>query len=273
MHVAHGARRVAVAWCLAVMAAGALVSGQAQTAEFEPQVGQAGKDVVWVPTPQELVDQMLKMAEVTASDYVIDLGSGDGRTVISAAKLGARAKGVEFNPDMVALSRRNAATAGVSARATFDEGDLFEADLSGASVITLFLLPDMNLRLRPSLLAMPPGTRIVANTFSMDDWAPDETYRVPDCPSWCTALLWIVPARAEGTWKLPQGELTLTQTFQMVSGTLRSGSTSTSVSGKLKGDAITFSGGGVEYTGRVNGDTMTGTASRGGGWTATRTGQ
>lgn len=267
------ARRSMAAICAAVLAAGVLVAGQTQTEEFEPQVGQAGKDVVWVPTPQELVDTMLKMAGVTPDDYVIDLGSGDGRTVISAAKLGARARGVEYNPDMVALSRRRAEAEGVSNRATFDRGDLFEADLTGATVITLFLLPDMNLKLRPSLLDLPPGTRVVSNTFSMDDWEPDETYRIPDCPSWCTALLWIVPAKVAGTWRTPQGELTLTQTFQMVSGTLQSGATKASVSGKLEGADISFSGGGVDYTARVDGDTMTGTASPGGSWTATRAGQ
>jgi hypothetical protein len=248
-------------------------TGQAGSGAFEPQVGQAGKDVVWVPTPQELVDKMLDMANLTPQDYVMDLGSGDGRTVITAAKRGATAKGIEFNPDMVELSRRNAAGEGVADRATFERADLFETDLSKATVLTLFLLPDINLKLRPKILDLPPGTRVVSNTFSMENWEPDETFRLTDCPSWCTALLWIVPAKVAGTWSLPQGELTLTQTFQMITGTLRSGSTNTPVNGKLNGVEITFAGGGTEYTGRVSGNTITGTSRPGGGWTATRTGQ
>ncbi len=164
---------------------------------------------------------MLDMAKVTPNDFVMDLGSGDGRTVITAAKRGVKAMGVEFNPDMVALSKKAAAKEGVSDRATFVEGDLFKADLSKATVITMFLLPSINMQLRPSLLDLKPGTRIVANTFTMEDWQADETQSVTDdCSSWCTALLWIVPAKVQGTWKTPQGNLTLTQQFQMVTGTL-----------------------------------------------------
>ena len=167
---------------------------------------------------------MLDMAQVTASDYVIDLGSGDGRTVITAAKRGARALGIEYNPDMVALSQKNAAAAGVTDRATFAKADLFESDFSQATVITMFLLPDINLRLRPKILDLKPGTRIVSNTFTMGDWKPDQTATVDnDCISWCTALFWIVPAKVQGAWKMPQGELNLTQMYQMVSGTLRNG--------------------------------------------------
>src|SRR5262250_3520007 len=134
--------------------------------EFQPQVGQEGKDVIWVPTPQALVNKMLDMGKVTAKDYVIDLGSGDGRTVITAAKRGARAMGIEYNPDMVELAKRNAAKEGVSSRATFVKADLFETDVSKATVITLFLLPDINLRLRPRILDLKPGTRVVSNTFT-----------------------------------------------------------------------------------------------------------
>ena len=189
---------------------------------FEPQVGQAGKDVVWVPTPQTLVDKMLDMAKVTPQDFVIDLGSGDGRTVITAAKRGARAMGIEYNPDMVALSERNAKTAGVTDKATFVKADLFETDFSKATVVTMFLLPSINLKLRPKILDMKPGTRIVANSFNMEDWEADETETVGgDCTSWCTALLWIVPAKVEGTWTTPKGDLKLTQQFQKVTGTLR----------------------------------------------------
>src|SRR5207244_403220 len=173
---------------------------------YAPAVGQPGKDVVWVPTPQAVVDKMLDMAKVTASDYVIDLGSGDGRTVITAAKRGARALGIEFNPDMVELSRRNAEKEGVTARASFAKADLFDSDFSKATVITMFLLPDINLKLRPKLLGLKPGTRIVSNTFTMGEWNPDETATVDTSAgcdtSWCTALLWIIPARVAGTWKV-----------------------------------------------------------------------
>ena len=140
---------------------------------FEPVSGQAGKDVVWVPTPQATVDRMLDLTKVTPKDFVIDLGSGNGITVITAAKRGATAMGVEFNPDMVTLARRLASKAGVSAKATFVQGDLFEVDLSKATVITLFLLPEINERLRPKLLDLKPGTRVASNTFDMGDWQPD----------------------------------------------------------------------------------------------------
>jgi hypothetical protein len=232
---------------------------------FEPTVGQAGKDVVWVPTPQATVNRMLDMAKVTPQDFLMDLGSGDGRTVITAAKRGARAQGVEYNPDMVELSKRNAAKEGVSDKATFVKADLFETDFSKAQVVTMFLLPTINLRLRPKILEMRPGTRIVSNTFTMDDWEADETSTITDdCTSWCTALLWIVPAKVEGTWQTAQGALTLTQKFQMVSGTL--GSTPIT-NGRLRGDELTFTAGTTKYTGRVNGNTI---AGDGGKWTATK---
>ena len=232
---------------------------------FEPRVGQPGKDVVWVPTPQALVDRMLDIAKVTPSDYVMDLGSGDGRTVITAAKRGATAKGVEFNPDMVELSKNAAQKEGVAAKATFEQGDLFKADLSKATVITMFLLPSINMQLRPSLLNLKPGTRIVANTFTMEDWQADQTDTVTDnCSSWCTALLWIVPAKVQGTWKTPQGNLTLTQEFQMLTGNL--GGTAIS-GGKMNGDQISFTVGGTTYNGRVN---AAGTAINGGNLTATK---
>jgi precorrin-6B methylase 2 len=234
---------------------------------YEPQVGQSGKDVVWVPTPQALVEKMLDMAKVTPQDVVIDLGSGDGRTVITAAKRGARAFGVEFNPDMVELSRRNATKEGVGTKATFIQGDLFEADLSKATVITMFLLPSINMKLRPKILDLRPGTRIVANSFNMEDWEADQTETVSDnCTSWCTALLWIVPAKAEGTWSSPQGDLKLTQQFQVVTGSLGSQPIS---QGKLKGDEISFKVGTATYTGKVEGTTIRGTGP-GGSWTATR---
>jgi hypothetical protein len=256
---------------LAVSLAAANGFAQTATETFKPEVGQAGKDVVWVPTPQSLVDKMLDMAKVTPQDYVIDLGSGDGRTVITAAKRGAKAHGIEYNPEMVALSQKNAATEGVSGKATFAKADLFESDFSQATVITMFLLPDINLRLRPKILDLKPGTRIVSNTFTMDDWQPDEEATAgADCTMWCKALFWIVPAKVGGTWRLPQGELELTQKYQMVSGTLKNGNNSTPISnGRLRGDELTFTAGNVQYTGKVSGNTIEGTAG-GSAWRATR---
>ena len=239
-------------------------------APFEPKVGQAGKDVVWVPTPQGLVDKMLDMAKVTPQDYLIDLGSGDGITVITAAKRGLTALGIEYNPDMVELAKRKAAEAKVSDKATFMKADIFESDFSKATVITLFLLPQLNLKLRPTLLNLKPGTRIVSNSFTMDDWQPDETATVSDgCTSWCTALFWVVPAKVEGTWKLGTSDLALTQQFQKISGTL--GGTPIA-DGSLKGDQISFTVGTAKYTGRVTGNAMQGTTAGGSGsmWSATR---
>ena len=248
---------------LSLVAAGAYAQAQDPQKPFQPQVGQAGKDVVWVPTPQPTVDKMLELTKVTAKDYVMDLGSGNGITVITAAKKGATAMGIEYNPDMVELSKKLAAEAGVSDKATFVKADLFEADLSKATVITMFLLPDINLRLRPKILDLKPGTRIASNTFTMGDWEPDERAEVKDCTSWCTALYWMVPAKVAGAWTLGQQTLTLSQQYQVVTGTL--GSTPIS-DGKLAGEQITFTAGGQKYSGRVNGNTITGS-----GWTATKT--
>ena len=251
-----------------------LVFSAAQSAraaeEFQPQVGQDGKDVIWVPTPQGLVDKMLDMAKVTPKDYVIDLGSGDGRTVITAAKRGSKALGIEYNPDMVELSKKAAAKEGVSDKASFVKADLFESDFSQAQVITMFLLSSINLKLRPKILDLKPGTRIASNTFDMGDWKPDETASLPGCNSWCTAHLWIVPAKVAGTWTLAQGELTLKQTFQNISGTLKSGSVETPVNGKLHGEQISFTAGTTEYSGKVTGNTIDGMAKNGAKWTATR---
>jgi SAM-dependent methyltransferase len=252
---------VAVAFSLA--AAGAYAQAPQGTKKpFEPVSGQPGKDVVWVPSPQATVDKMLELTKVTAKDYVIDLGSGNGVTVISAAKRGATALGVEFNPDMVALSRRLVKEAGVSDKATFVQGDLFEADLSKATVITLFLLPDINLRLRPKLLALKPGTRIASNTFGMGDWEPDAEAAASPCTTWCTALAWVVPAKVGGTWRLGQQRLTLKQQYQRISGTLGSARIT---KGRLNGEEITFTAGTRTYTGQVNGNTMSGS-----GWSAAR---
>ena len=239
-----------------------LAFAQAQKApkpDFTPSVGQEGKDVVWVPTPQVVVDKMLDLAKVTKDDYVMDLGSGDGRTVITAAKRGAKALGVEYNPDMVELSKRNAEKAGVTERAQFMKADLFETDFSKATVVTMFLLPEINLRLRPKILNMKPGTRVVSNTFTMGEWKADETADLGaggkgSCnESWCTALLWIVPAKVQGTHKLPQGELTLKQDFQMLSGTFKTdGKTLAIANGRVKGEEVSFRAGGKDYRGRVS---------------------
>lgn len=229
----------------------------AQTQTYEPSVGQEGKDVVWVPTPQVVVDTMLDMAKVTSKDFVMDLGSGDGRTVITAAKRGARATGIEYNPDMVELSQRNAKKEGVTDRATFKKADLFETDFSRATVITMFLLPEINLKLRPKILGLKPGTRIVSNTFTMGDWKPDQTVTVGDdqgcTTSWCTALLWIVPAKVAGTYTTPGGEVTLKQKYQMLSGTLRTEGRTVPLEGKVLGEEIRFTAGGRQYNGRLDG--------------------
>ncbi|MGI6340197.1 MAG: class I SAM-dependent methyltransferase [Bacteroidales bacterium] len=244
---------------------------------FSPEIGQAGKDVVWVPTPQSLVDVMLEMAKVSSSDYLIDLGSGDGRTVISAARLGATAVGVEYNPDMVALSWKNAKDSGLKDKVKFIEGDLFETDLSVATVITMFLLPEINLRLRPRLLDLEPGTRIVSNTFSMGEWEPDHKVTTEEnWNSWNTALLWIVPARVEGIWKMKEGELGLSQKFQMIEGTYKANGRSAEIrDGKLRGNTISFTINGDRYTGFVEGERISGIVSDLSGnkeseWTATR---
>ena len=259
---------------LALLLTGCSVFGQT-TGTYEPSVGQAGKDVVWVPTPQGLVDKMLDMAKVTPKDFVMDLGSGDGRTVITAAKRGAHAVGIEFNPDMVQLARGNAQKAGVSERATFLQQDLFKTDLSQATVITMFLLPGINLKRRPKILALKPGTRVVSNTFTMGEWQADQTANADNgCESsWCTALLWIVPAKVAGSWHIPAGEARFEQDFQTLSGTLiASNGAVQKIDGSIKGDRIRFTVGLDTYTGVVRGKEMTGEASgaRGGYWQGTR---
>lgn len=248
-------RQTALALCFSLVAGPVAAQSSAQK-PYEPQSGQAGKDVVWVPTPQVLVDKMLDMAKVTPQDFVMDLGSGDGRTVITAAKRGARAMGVEYNPDMVDLSKKRAAEAGVTERAQFVKADLFETDFSKATVITLFLLPQINLKLRPKILDLRPGTRIVSNSFTMDDWEADQTEQVTeDCTSWCTALMWIVPAKVEGAWTTSNGDLILKQRFQMVDGTLAGKPIS---DGRLRGDEFTFTAAGTQYTGKVSGNQIQG---------------
>jgi hypothetical protein len=270
MRVFGIAGRVALALCIA-----APVAAQEAQGTFVPEVGQAGKDVVWVPSPPEMVEKMLDLAQVTPQDFVMDLGSGDGRNVIGAAKRGARARGVEYNPNMVELSKRLAKEAGVADKAEFVQGDMYEADVSQASVLALFLLPSNLLQLRPKFLDLRPGSRIVSNTFSIQDWTADETVTLDNCSSWCTAMLYIVPAKVNGSWRVPQGELALKQEFQMVSGTVTSGGESTPVTGRLRGEQITLSFGGQEFTGRVNGNSIEGTLRNGSAqssWSATKTG-
>jgi hypothetical protein len=275
----HYARHAAATLFLALFAAAGFAQDKPAAQEFQPEVGQAGKDVVWVPTSQALVNRMLELGKLTAKDYHIDLGSGDGRTVITAAKRGAISLGIEYNPDMVTLSQRAAAKEGVTARATFRKADLFETDLSQATLITLFLLPDINLRLRPKILDLKPGTRIVSNSFTMGEWQHDRSVEASEkegCQSYCTAYLWIVPAKVEGTWRLPQGELTLKQTFQTLTGTLNTGGGSARISNaKMNGDRIVFTVGGAQYTGQVKGTTIEGTVKSSDGtrnWSATRAG-
>jgi hypothetical protein len=260
---------------MSLVAIAGLSSLEAQAPKtYEPQEYQPGKDVVWVPTAETLVAAMLDMAKVTPADYVIDLGSGDGRTVIAAAKRGAKAHGVEYNPDMVELSRQNAEKAGVAAKATFVKADLFQTDFSEATVVTLFLLPRINLQLRPRILAMKPGTRVVSNSFDMGDWEADKTFAATgDCRSFCTAYFWVVPAQVEGVWQLGESRLVLKQKYQMLEGTLTAGNVIAPVKGKLTGAEIAFSAGGTHYKGRVSGDVMEGTSATAGKeapWRATR---
>jgi len=261
---------------LSTLAAQTTKKGQ----QFQPAVGQPGKDVIWVPTPEELVQEMLDMAKVTPNDYVIDLGSGDGRIPIAAAKRGARALGIEYNPDMVALSRENAEKEGVSDKATFLQADIFETDFSKATVVTMYLLSSLNMKLRPKLLELKPGTRVVSHAFTLEDWEPDQTAEV----DYQTAYLWIVPAKVDGVWTWPgpkgSAELTLRQTFQKIEGSLKAGGPELPLKdAKLAGDLITFTvaegqAGAREYSGRVSGDTIVGTAKGATGaaakWTATR---
>ena len=252
-----------------VLFAAALVftaTAHAQTKEYTPSVGQEGKDVIWVPTPEALVQKMLDMAKLSPSDVHYDLGSGDGRTVIAAAKRGNRAIGIEYNPDMVELSKRNAQKEGaaIASRTEFIRGDIFETDFSKATVLTLYLLPSLNLKLRPTILNMKPGTRVVSHAFTMGDWTADQTEQVEGR----TAYLWIVPAKVDGNWRMEGGgDLALKQTFQKIEGSV-GGSTISNAT--LRGDAISFSAGGREYSGRVNGNRIDGTIKGAGAWSASR---
>ena len=270
-------RIFAICYSLFVLATPALAQPPAAQQPFEPKPGQPGKDVVWVPSPPDMVNKMMELGQVTAKDFVIDLGSGDGRNVIAAAKLGARSLGVEYNPDMVALSRRLAREAGVGDKAQFVEADMYEYDISRATVMALFLLPVNMNRLAPKFFNLAPGSRIVGNTFGIDGWEPDARVTLPpasQCESWCEALLWIVPAKIAGTWTMPNGSMTLTQEYQSVQGTITiGGQAQTVVMGRLKGEELTFVAGGLTYKGIARGNTITGSVTTPKGdvpWTATR---
>jgi SAM-dependent methyltransferase len=227
-----------------------------RAADYTPQVGQPGKDVVWVPTPDEVVEQMLEMAQVKPNERLVDLGSGDGKIAIAAAKRGARARGVEFNPDMVTLSRRNAAAAGV--KVDFIRGDIFKVNFRDADVVTLYLLPALNERLRPILLDMKPGTRVTSHQFGMGDWEPDQTVNVASR----SAHLWIVPARVQGPWQLRVGDtapldLRLNQRYQRLDGRAHwDGRTLALTDTALRGRDVRFTladgqGAGWRFEGRV----------------------
>jgi SAM-dependent methyltransferase len=269
--------RLATAACLAICLAQPGALAQSTPKPPKPLVGQPGKDAIWVPTPDALIEMMLDLAKVTADDRVVDLGSGDGRAVIAAAKRGATARGIEFDANLVAVATANTAKAGVSDKATFERADMFATDFSGASVVVLFLLPDLNIRLRPSILAMKPGTRVVSNTFEMGGWLPDKVESLrEECDFFfCKALLWIVPAKVDGDWTLDvngvAGKLSLTQQFQTFTGAIKNGAAVTPVNdGRLVADELTFTAGGVAYSGKVRGDIIEGTTKSGTTWLAKR---
>lgn len=249
--------------CLTLPGVAAAQQPGSPPTKFEPVSGQAGKDVVWVPSPPDMVNKMMEMARVGPGDLVIDLGSGDGRNIIAAAKLGASALGVEYNPDMVELSRQLARAAGVADKAQFVQADMYEYDISKATVLALFLLPVNMNRLAPKFYNLAPGSRIVANTFGIDGWEPDQRVTLPassECEAWCEVLLWIVPAKIGGTWTLPNGSMTLTQEYQHVQGTIDiGGKTQTVAMGRLRGNEITFKVGDSIYKGIVDGNRMAGT--------------
>lgn len=275
-----------VAAPLAALALALALPAAAQKArEYEPHVGQPGKDVIWVPTPDDVVERMLRMAQVTPNDYVVDLGAGDGKIAIAAAKkFGARALGIEYDPEMARHARRNVERAGVAGRARIRQGDIFATDFSEATVVTMYLLPALNLKLRPTILAMRPGTRIVSHSFSMDDWEPDEVSSLDGR----RAYFWVVPARVAGAWRLEfagrgaseRHEITLEQRYQRIEGSVSLGAMRGGLrEPRLRGLHIDFAyvdSAGVrrEFTGRVSGSRMEGTfrADDGteGRWTAAK---
>jgi hypothetical protein len=236
--------------------------------DYKPQVGQSGKDVVWVPTPDELVNRMLTMARVTPKDYVVDLGAGDGKIAIAAGKnFGATALGIEYNPDMAKLAQCFVEAAGVTDKVRIIQGDIFKEDFSKATVVTMYLLPELNVRLRPTLLAMKPGTRVTSHQFTMGDWEADETAEL----EYRSAYLWIVPARVEGNWAFrDEGGKTgfsvaIAQKYQRISGDAgMGGNRNPLVGATLRGEDIKFAfnddkGQTRTFTGTVRGNDMSGT--------------
>ena len=261
----------------ALAAVASLLAGCAQlpAENYQPRVGQEGKDVIWVPSPPAVVERMLDIAQVTKSDFVMDLGSGDGRNIIAAGKRGARGVGVEFNPDMVALSNRAAEKEGVSSRVSFVQGDMYVADISQANVLALFLLPDNLRRLLPKFLDLRPGSRIVVNYFGIDGWTPDVEEEMKDgCQPWCLIKMYVVPAKVTGPWQAAGLELNLEQRFQLVSGSITEGGVKREIAeGRLAGDRIRFKAGDAEYSGRVFGNRIEGEKKSGGAtvnWVVTR---
>ncbi len=241
--------------------------------DYKPQVGQAGKDVVWVPTPDEIVQRMLRMAKVTPQDTVYDLGAGDGKIAIAAGKLGATAVGIEYNPDMAKLAQCYVQAEELTGKTRIIQGDVFKEDFSKASVVTMYLLPELNLRLRPTILNMKPGTRVTSHQFTMGDWEPDETAEV----DYRTAYLWIVPAKVEGAWTLrEQGStnaytVNLSQKYQKITGDLTTGSAKQPLVGAtVRGEEVRFAfnddkGVTRTLTGTVRGNELTGTLKGAGG--------
>src|SRR3954452_11291782 len=241
----------------------------AHAQKFEPQVGQAGKDVIWVPTPDEVVERMLTMAQAGPKDIHFDLGAGDGKIAIAAAKkFGANATGIEYNPDMAKHANANAQAAGVAGvgpgKATIRQGDIFATDFSSATVITLYLLPSLNMKLRPTLLQMRPGTRVVSHSFTMEDWEADEISSMDGR----RAYFWVVPANVMGAWQLEAAsqttELSIDQTFQKITGSVKLGTTLGGLrEPRLNGANIAFAyvdqaGTRRDFSGRVNGARMEG---------------
>jgi hypothetical protein len=266
--------RVLLALSVVCVSAGAMLAQEAQKKLFEPVPGLAGKDAVWVPTPYVTVEKMLDVAKITPKDFVMDLGSGDGRNIIAAGKRKVHGLGVEWNQDLVDHSRQLAERAGVAEYAKFVQGDMYTADVSKASVLALFLLTENMNKMVKNFLAMKPGSRIVINGFGITGWTPDFTDRAEgDCGTWCTVHLFYVPANVAGTWQLGEGELALTQSFQVLTGTLTVRGKAIPIErARMNGAEISFAAGGAEYNGKVDGASMTGTVkgSAASPWTAKR---
>jgi hypothetical protein len=276
-------RSIVTVFSAALLATACIAYAQKQ--DFKPYVGQQGKDVVWVPTPDEVVDRMLTMAQTKPEDYVIDLGAGDGKIAIAAAKkFGARSMGVEYNPDMVAYAQKNLQASGVAGKAQIVHGDIFATDFTQATVLTMYLLPSLNMKLRPQILALRPGTRVVTHAFNMEDWEPDESSDVDGR----RVYFWVVPAKVEGRWAMELSgngtseklSLNFEQKFQRIEGVAYLGSLLAGLrEPRLSGFRISFAyvdsrGVRRDFSGRVTGATIEGSfrADNGdeGRWTAAK---